>query len=137
MAGQSCDHCSWIDIWGQHMVVLLPYSDHVIGLDMVFRKETTAYFGGIQHHLGLDFLHGSSTASSINICMSEQFLLPMARNTVTGQTVKTQDLTGARFTKAQRTLAEDTARQLALRMSTRTGDTWQGFVKSYTPSERR
>jgi hypothetical protein len=61
----------------------------------------------------------------------------MARNTVTGQTVKTQDLTGTRFTQRQRVLAEDTARQLADRMSARTGDTWQGFVKLYTPTVRQ
>jgi len=72
----------------------------------------------------------------INICMSEQYLLPMARSTVTGQTIKSQDLTGTRFTQKQRVLAEDMARQLAERMTARTGDTWQGFVKLYTPSER-
>jgi hypothetical protein len=72
----------------------------------------------------------------INISMSEQYLLPMARSTVTGQTIKSQDLTGTRFTQKQRVLAEDTARQLADRMTARTGDTWQGFVKLYTPSER-
>ena len=81
-------------------------------------------------------LHGASTAFDINICMSEQYLLPMARNTVTGQTVKNQDLTGDRFTQRQRMLAEDMARQLAERMSARTGAEWQGFVKLYTPSER-
>jgi len=68
--------------------------------------------------------------------MSEQYLLPMARSTVTGQTIKSQDLTGTRFTQKQRVLAEDMARQLAERMTARTGDTWQGFVKLYTPSER-
>ena len=68
--------------------------------------------------------------------MSEQYLLPMARNTVTGQTVKNQDLTGDRFTQRQRVLAEDMAQQLAQRMTARTGDTWQGFVKLYTPTHR-
>ena len=68
--------------------------------------------------------------------MSEQYLLPMARNTVTGQTVKNQDLTGTRFTQRQRMLAEDMATQLAQRMTARTGDTWQGFVKLYTPTQR-
>jgi hypothetical protein len=86
--------------------------------------------------MGLDILHGTSTAFDINIYMSEQYLLPMARNSVTGQTVKTQDLTGTRFTQRQRVLAEDTARQLADRMSARTGDAWQGFVKLYTPTVR-
>jgi hypothetical protein len=68
--------------------------------------------------------------------MSEQYLLPMARNTVTGQTVKNQDLTGTVFTQRQRMLAEDIAGQLAQRMTARTGDTWQGFVKLYTPTYR-
>jgi len=69
--------------------------------------------------------------------MSEQFLLPMARNTVTGQTVKTQDLTGSRFTLSQQTLAQITADQCAVKMTDRTGDPWQGFVQTYTPSKRR
>jgi hypothetical protein len=68
--------------------------------------------------------------------MTAKFLLPKARNTVTGQTVKNQDLTGGRFTLKQRVLAEDSARQLADKMSARTGDLWQGFVESYTPTER-
>ena len=87
--------------------------------------------------MGVDKLYGSCTAFGINIHMSEQYLLPMARNTVTGQTVKTQDLTGTRFTQRQRFLAEDIAQQLADRMSARTGDTWQGFVKLYTPTVRQ
>jgi hypothetical protein len=74
--------------------------------------------------------------TTINNCMNEQYLLPMARSTVTGQTIKTQDLTGTRFTQKQRVLAEDMSRQLADRMTARTGAEWQGFVKLYTPSER-
>ena len=66
----------------------------------------------------------------------EQYLLVKARNTVTGQTVKNQDLTGGRFTLKQRVLAEDSARQLADKMTARTGDTWVGFVEAYTPTER-
>jgi hypothetical protein len=73
----------------------------------------------------------------INIHMSEQFLLPMARNTVTGQTVKTQDLTGSRFTLSQQTPAQLAADQCAEKMTDRTGDLWQGFVQTYTPSKRR
>jgi hypothetical protein len=69
--------------------------------------------------------------------MNEQYLLPMARNTVTGQTLKTQDLTGARFTLGQRVLAEDMARQLADKMTARTGEQWTGFVQTYTPTVRR
>jgi hypothetical protein len=66
-----------------------------------------------------------------------QYLLPKARNLVTGQTVKTQDLTGNRFTTNQRMLAENAARELAEKMSQRTGDSWVGFVEAYTPSQRR
>ena len=68
--------------------------------------------------------------------MSEQYLLPMARNMITGQTMKTQDLTGTRFTQSQRKLAEDQCQQFALRLTARTGQTWQGFVKLYTPTHR-
>ena len=69
--------------------------------------------------------------------MSEQYLLPMARNTRTGQTVKTQDLTGSRFTLSQRSLAESAAEACAAKMTARTGDQWRGFVKTYTPTSRR
>ena len=68
--------------------------------------------------------------------MSEQFLLPMARNMITGQTVKTQDLTGTRFTASQRRLAQAMAQQLADKLSARTGDQWQGFLQTYTPTQR-
>jgi len=74
--------------------------------------------------------------TTINNCMNNQYLLPMARNTVTGQTIKTQDLTGTVFTQRQRVLAEEVAQQLALRMTARTSDTWQGFVRLYTPTHR-
>jgi hypothetical protein len=67
----------------------------------------------------------------------QQYIIPMARNTVTGQTVKTQDLTGGRFTQAQRPLAQLDADSLAERMTARTGDLWKVFVKLYTPTQRR
>jgi hypothetical protein len=67
----------------------------------------------------------------------QTYLLPKARNTVTHETVKTQDLTGARFLPGQRRLAEDMADQLAHKMTQRTGDLWQGFVEEYLPSQRR
>ncbi len=86
--------------------------------------------------MGLDFMYGVSTAFVINTSMN-QYLLAKARNTITGQTVKNQDLTGARFTLQQRTLAEDSAHQLAAKMTARTGDLWQGFVEAYTPTQRR
>ena len=118
------------------MVAVLVYTDHITDTDLGFGAETVAHACRVQHYLGMDFVYGSSTTFDINIRMSEQYLLPMARNSVTGQTVKTQDLTGTRFTQRQRVLAEDTARQLAERMSARTGDVWQGFVRLYTPTVR-
>jgi hypothetical protein len=65
-----------------------------------------------------------------------QYLLAKARNTVTGQTVKAQDLTGARFRLDQRVIAEDAADQLAAKMSARTGESWVGFTEAYTPTQR-
>ena len=64
------------------------------------------------------------------------YLLPQARNTVTGQTVKTQDLTGTRFALSQRKLAQSMADQTAAKMSARTGDLWQGIVVEYQPTVR-
>jgi hypothetical protein len=64
------------------------------------------------------------------------YLLPQARNTVTGQTVKTQDLTGTRFLPSQRRLAQDMADQTAAKLSARTGDLWQGFLVEYQPTSR-
>ena len=69
--------------------------------------------------------------------MTQRYLLPKARNLTTHQTVKTQDLTGTRFTLQQRGLAEAYARQLADKMAARTGDSWVGFVEEYTPTVRR
>ena len=63
----------------------------------------------------------------------EQYLLPKARCLRTGQTVKDQDLTGHRFTLAQRAQAEERADQLAQTMADRTREAWAGFVVSYTP----
>ena len=66
-----------------------------------------------------------------------QYLLAKARNTVTGETVKAQDLTGGRFEFSQRSLAEASADQLAARLSARARTTWVGFVEAYTPTSRR
>ena len=68
--------------------------------------------------------------------MSERFLLPMARNLRTGQTVKIQDLTGTRLSLRQRAIAEEKSQQLADKMTARTKDPWQGYVIEYTPSQR-
>jgi len=66
--------------------------------------------------------------------MSQIYLLPKLRNNRTGVTLKTQDLTGARFpnTKQGRKLAEDYADQYAEKMTARTEDPWTGFVVEYT-----
>ena len=68
--------------------------------------------------------------------MTQQYLITKARNIITGQTVKNQDLTGARLELRQRALAEQLAQQLAQRMTRNTGEVWQGFVEEYTPTER-
>jgi hypothetical protein len=69
--------------------------------------------------------------------MEHKFLLSKARNTLTGQTVKNQDLTGARFTLAQRSMCQEIADRLAADMTARTGEAWVGFCEAYTPSARR
>jgi hypothetical protein len=69
--------------------------------------------------------------------MSQRYLLSKARNLVTGQTVKNQDLTGARYRLDQRFIAQGLADQLAAKMSARTNQPWQGFVEEYTPTVRK
>ena len=69
--------------------------------------------------------------------MAERYLLCKARNLVTGQTVKDQDLTGGRFSLKQRQLAQYSADLLAAKMTRRTRDTWQGFVEEYNPTYRK
>lgn len=66
-----------------------------------------------------------------------QYILPMARNLRTRQTVKTQDLYGRRYGQHQRTECQLMADRLAAQMTSRTGDSWQGFCQLYTPTERR
>jgi len=60
----------------------------------------------------------------------------MARNTVTGQTVKSQDLNNVRYTKLQRGIAQEMADQIAQKLTARTNEQWVGFLKEYTPSTR-
>lgn len=69
--------------------------------------------------------------------MAQEFLVVKARCLRTGQTVKNQDLTGARLELRQRALAEDLSSQLAQKMTDRTGEPWIGFVEAYTPSARQ
>jgi len=73
---------------------------------------------------------------ALNKYVMHKYLLPIARNTVTGQSVKNQDLTGARFTLAQRGMAQEIADQLAARMTARTTEQWQGYLVEYTPTQR-
>jgi len=92
--------------------------------------------------MGLDILYGLEQAfilehALINNCMKPQFLLSKARNTVTGQTVKNQDLTGDRYTVNQRAICQQLADQLAAKMTERTGDLWEGYCELYTPTVRR
>ncbi len=61
-----------------------------------------------------------------------KYLLPKARNTRTGQTVYSEDLTGSKIGLHQRKTADLLAKQLADKLTTRTGDQWNGFVAEYT-----
>lgn len=65
--------------------------------------------------------------------MSQQYLMVKARNVLTGQTMKVQDLANGRFTLSQRALAEEAADQFAENLSARTGQSWAGLVETYTP----
>jgi hypothetical protein len=61
-----------------------------------------------------------------------KYLLPKARNILTGQTVYTEDLTGGKIALHQRKIADLLAQQLADKMTMRTGGEWRGFVEEYT-----
>ena len=137
MDHQSCDHSPWPDLWPTYMATVFPRSVHICYLDLGIKQETVAYLGRVQYSLDLAELYGFSAAFDINTCMTQQYLLPMARNLKTGQTVKTQDLTGTRLLPQQRKIAEALSTQLADKMTARTGDTWVGFTQLYTPTTRR
>lgn len=64
--------------------------------------------------------------------MTQQYLMPKARNTLTGETVMEKDLTGRRLELRQRALAETQARSLAEKMERKTAEPWRGFVDVYT-----
>lgn len=68
--------------------------------------------------------------------MAHLYLLPMIKNMSTGMRVKTQDLTGGRFTASQRALAQSYAENVAREFTARTGDPWEPVLVPYTPSER-
>ena len=65
----------------------------------------------------------------------QKYLIAKATNQTTGQTVMHRNLSEAKFRLDQRKLAEDFARQYALKISTRTGETWTGYVEEYTPGK--
>jgi hypothetical protein len=81
--------------------------------------------------MGLDFMHGTSTTSSINISM-QQYIIPMARNTRTGATVKSQDLSGVRYIPSQRRECRLLAERLSDQMTQRGQDTWCAVVQPYS-----
>lgn len=60
-----------------------------------------------------------------------QYILPMARNMRTGQTVKTQDLAGRRFRADQTRECQLMANRLAEQMTTRGPDQWEPVIRSY------
>lgn len=62
----------------------------------------------------------------------QQYIIPMARNTRTGQTVKSQDLSGARFIPSQRRDCRLLAERLADQMTARGPDTWQPVIQPYS-----
>lgn len=66
-----------------------------------------------------------------------QYILPMARNLTTRQTVKQQDLYGRRYGQHERQECQQMADVLAEQMTQRTGDTWRGFCQLYVPTERK
>jgi hypothetical protein len=65
------------------------------------------------------------------------YILPMARNRRTGETVKAQDLTGSRYQQHQRHDCLLEAQRLAKQLTDRTGDVWLGYCEPYTPTVRR
>ena len=66
-----------------------------------------------------------------------QYILPMARNLRTRQTVKQQDLKGVRYGDHQHRECQLMADRLAEQLTARTGDSWQGFCQPYIPTEPR
>ena len=81
--------------------------------------------------MGMDIMHGLSTAFGINISM-QQYIIPMARNLRTGETVKSQDLAGTRYIPSQRRECQLLAQRLADQMTQRGRDTWAAVVHPYS-----
>lgn len=70
--------------------------------------------------------------------MSTNLLIKL-HNTVTGQTLKNQDLTGTLLntSKLHRKLAEDLAQQYAHKHTIKTQQLWTGTVEEYTPGKNK
>lgn len=64
--------------------------------------------------------------------MKQTYLMPMARNILTQQTLQAQDLTGYKYSLAERHSAQLVAQRLSSQLSDRTGDPWQPMLRSYT-----
>ena len=61
-----------------------------------------------------------------------QYILPMARNLRTGQTVKSQDLSGRRLRPDQRRECQLMADRLAEQMTQRGSDQWEPVITEYS-----
>jgi hypothetical protein len=68
---------------------------------------------------------------------TRKYLMPMAKNSTTGQTVKVQDMDGLKYTSDQQLFCQQRAEQLAENMTQRTGDSWLPIIKEYIPSTRK
>jgi hypothetical protein len=62
----------------------------------------------------------------------QQYIIPMARNTRTGQTVKSQDLSGARLIPSQRRECQMLAQRLADQMTQRGPDMWTAVIRPFS-----
>ena len=81
--------------------------------------------------MGLDLLHGVSTAFGINTLMYN-FLSVMAVCPETGEF--REDVTdGKRFLLSQRAEAQDACVVFADKLTAETGKTWAGYVRVYHP----
>ena len=65
------------------------------------------------------------------------YILPMARNQRTGETVKAQDLTSSRYQQHQQHDCLLEAQRLARQLTDRTGDVWVAVIRPYTPIKPR
>jgi hypothetical protein len=62
-----------------------------------------------------------------------RYIMPMAHNRRTGETVKEMDLSGSRYQQHQRQDCLLTAQRLAAQLTARTGDDWTAIIQPYTP----